>query len=130
MQLSRETINRLPKAELHCHLDGSLRISTMLDLAEKQKRKLPADNAGDLSRILVVDGKVKNLEEYLNLGNIPLVNSYVDPKNLEPVDTKYPLEINYCQDCSLSQLSIVVRPEIMYKNYFYRSSISKTFSPP
>ncbi len=67
------------------------------------------------------------LEEYLNLGNIPLVNSYVDPKNPEPIDAKYPLQINYCQDCSLSQLSIVVHPEIMYKNYFYRSSISRTF---
>ena len=26
----------LPKAELHCHLDGSLRVSTILTLAEKQ----------------------------------------------------------------------------------------------
>ncbi|MBI5065250.1 sugar nucleotide-binding protein [Candidatus Woesearchaeota archaeon] len=70
----------------------------------------------------------KNLEEYLDLGNMPLVNSYVKQEQLHREDQRFPLKIRFCKDCSLSQLSIVVNPEIMYKNYFYRSSVSKTFT--
>lgn len=65
------------------------------------------------------------LNRYLNLGLIPLVNSYVTDDALR--DEKYPLEILYCQECSLSQLSIVVAPEKLYRQYAYRSSISETF---
>ena len=69
----------------------------------------------------------KKLKEFLDLGDIPLVNSYVDINNPALLDAKFPLKIQYCQDCCLSQLSVIVRPEIIYKNYAYRSSISKTF---
>lgn len=68
------------------------------------------------------------LASYLNLGRIPLVNSYVSPSENEREDRRFPLEILYCRDCSLSQLSIVVHPGIIYKNYCYRSSISQTFT--
>ncbi len=65
MKITREIIQSLPKAELHCHLDGSLRVPTILDLAEKQKVKLPANNVEELTGFLALNGKVKNLEEYL-----------------------------------------------------------------
>ena len=32
VQLTREFIKSLPKAELHCHLDGSMRVDTIVDL--------------------------------------------------------------------------------------------------
>jgi len=72
MTLSKELIQALPKAELHCHLDGSLRISTILDLAKKQKISLPADNEVDLQNILIITDRVKSLEEYLKLFKITL----------------------------------------------------------
>lgn len=72
MKKTSEIIQRLPKAELHCHLDGSLRVATILELAENQKVPLPAGNEKDLSEILAVDGKVKNLEEYLERFDITL----------------------------------------------------------
>lgn len=31
MKITSEIIKRLPKAELHCHLDGSVRIDTIID---------------------------------------------------------------------------------------------------
>ena len=43
--LTLEFLEKLPKTDLHCHLDGCLRVNTILDLADKQKVKLPADNA-------------------------------------------------------------------------------------
>ena len=34
-KLTLKLIKQLPKVELHCHLDGSLRIDTIIDLAKK-----------------------------------------------------------------------------------------------
>ena len=72
MQITKELIRKLPKAELHCHLDGSLRVSTILELATLQKVQLPADNQEDLRKFLAIKGKMKNLEEYLKIFDITL----------------------------------------------------------
>ncbi|WP_291733887.1 hypothetical protein [Clostridium sp.] len=29
-------INKLPKIELHCHLDGSVRVDTIIDIAKRR----------------------------------------------------------------------------------------------
>ena len=29
-------MNKLPKIELHCHLDGSVRVETVIDIAKKE----------------------------------------------------------------------------------------------
>ena len=61
------------------------------------------------------------LSPYLNLGEVPLAN------NLENDSRRYPIKVMFCEDCCLSQLSIVVNPEILYSSYLYHSSVSKTF---
>ena len=47
--LTRDDLLAWPKAELHCHLDGSLRLSTLLDLAQQQGKiaLLPAMRAAE-----------------------------------------------------------------------------------
>ena len=72
MKITKELIQKLPKAELHCHLDGSLRVSTIIDLASRQKVELPAKNQEDLHNILAIKEKMKNLEEYLEIFDITL----------------------------------------------------------
>lgn len=70
-----------------------------------------------------------NLKMYLDLGKMPLANALLpanDPHKVEN-EEKFPLEVLYCMDCSLSQLSIVVDPDIMFRDYVYRSSISTHF---
>ena len=62
--LTRELIARLPKAELHVHLDGSLRPGTMLELAREYRVALPADDPESLYRYMVVTD-ARNLEDYL-----------------------------------------------------------------
>tara|TARA_Y100000996_G_scaffold202456_1_gene158690 strand:- start:1297 stop:3840 length:2544 start_codon:yes stop_codon:yes gene_type:complete len=62
---------------------------------------------------------------YLSLGLSPLANNLNDKKNA-PNDL-YPLDLNFCNQCSNSQLSVVVPPEKMFDNYFYLSSTSQQF---
>lgn len=69
----------------------------------------------------------KNIVKYLDLGKMPLANSLIEQKNINKKEMEFPLEALYCKDCSLSQLSIVVNPKILFSKYVYRSSISKTF---
>lgn len=68
----------------------------------------------------------KKLTKYLHFGMMPLANAYVEPNSKEK-EFGFPLEVLFCETCALSQLSIVVEPEIMFSNYSYHSSISKTF---
>ena len=63
--ITDELLHALPKTDLHCHLDGSLRLKTMLELAEQQGVKLPADSEDGLARAMKIGQRHANLEEYL-----------------------------------------------------------------
>lgn len=64
---------------------------------------------------------------YLDLGMMPLSNNLAKSPE-DPIHTQtYPLVVNFCDKCGLSQLSIVVNPEEMFSNYVYRSSISQGY---
>jgi adenosine deaminase len=56
----------LPKVDLHCHLGGSLRIETILDLAEKNKVTLEAKNEEELRNEIVYKNKSNpSLADYI-----------------------------------------------------------------
>jgi adenosine deaminase len=62
--LSRELIARLPKSDLHLHLDGSLRLPTLIELARQHKVALPSRTPEGLLE-LVFKRAYRNLPEYL-----------------------------------------------------------------
>ena len=64
MKISKEFIERIPKSDLHLHLDGSLRLSTLIDLARENGVKLPAYDEAGLRR-LVFKSQYADLTEYL-----------------------------------------------------------------
>jgi len=63
-KLTVDVLRQLPKTELHCHLDGSVRPETLLDLARLQKVKIPGDSAEELRDYMHVQNAA-SLEEYL-----------------------------------------------------------------
>ena len=72
MKISDSLLKKLPKVELHCHLDGCLRIETILDLGKRYKVPLPASNPMDLKKILSIGKKRGTLEEYIARFDITL----------------------------------------------------------
>ena len=78
-KISLETIKKWPKAELHCHLDGSLRIETLMDEAIKQGKQalLPANSVTGLKEKLALIDKSSTVEAFLSWFqySIPLMQS-------------------------------------------------------
>lgn len=60
----------------------------------------------------------------MDLGLHPMPNDFC--KDGEERAGYAPLEVLYCNRCSLAQLSIVVRPDILYRKYAYTTSRSDT----
>jgi len=56
---------RLPLIDLHRHLDGSIRLETVLEVAQQQGIALPADDLDGLRPHVVVDGKAAGLMDFI-----------------------------------------------------------------
>ncbi|NLB34275.1 MAG: adenosine deaminase [Elusimicrobia bacterium] len=65
-----EVLRKLPKADLHCHLDGSIRTATILDLAREQGYSLPVDTVEELRPYVRVPKSCRSLKEFLECFDI------------------------------------------------------------
>lgn len=63
---------------------------------------------------------------YLDLGQQPLANALRTPGDTSE-ELRFPLAVALCESCGLSQLTVVVDPEILYKGYRFRSGTSEAW---
>jgi adenosine deaminase len=65
-------LQRLPKTDLHCHLDGSVRLDTVIELARQQGVALPTFDRAELRGMLVAADHVTSLDDYLRAFEVTL----------------------------------------------------------
>jgi len=111
-ELPVELLHRLPKTDLHCHLDGSVRLDTVLELARKQGVKLPTFDRAGLFKLLYAGDHVTSLEDYLRAFDITLSvmqteealerAAYELAEDAHAENVRY-LEVRYCPVLHLQQ---------------------------
>lgn len=65
-----------------------------------------------------------HLKPVLSLGMMPLANGLLTRADLGRPETRYPLDLTYCRDCCLVQITESVPPDVLFREYAYFSSVS------
>lgn len=68
----------------------------------------------------------EDIKNVLSLGFTPLANALLTADQLLDPEEKFPLDLVFCQECTLVQIVETVPPEKLFSQYFYTSSISTT----
>lgn len=72
--------------------------------------------------------QTKGLKKFLSLGNQPLANAFIkSPENFSE-EKKYPLDVYFCEICSLVQVLDVIDPSVLFSNYIYVTGTSDTIA--
>jgi SAM-dependent methyltransferase len=66
------------------------------------------------------------LKPVLSLGETPLANSFLTEEQIDEPEPTYPLELVFCPDCTLVQITETVPQEELFDHYLYFSSFSDT----
>jgi adenosine deaminase len=95
-RVTRDMLHRLPKTDLHVHLDGSLRPATMLELADAAGIELPANDAAALGEYMHVR-EGRDLVDYLARFDITLAL-------MQTADAIERIAYELAEDCSLENI--------------------------
>lgn len=76
--------NDIPKTEIHCHLEGSIRTQTILDIAREYNLQLPTYDVNELDKHVKVYDQMRNLEAVLAAFAI-FQNSITSPEVVERI---------------------------------------------
>lgn len=91
----------------------------------------PADSENRAALSTQIDGcracGYSRLAPVLSLGSTPLANALpaADAAGME--EMRFPLDLVFCPSCSLLQITETVRPDILFSDYPYASSNSRSF---
>lgn len=64
------------------------------------------------------------MRKYLDLGLMPLANNLEITSLRARQKERFPLQMLFCEECGLSQTSVIIDPEKMFSYYTYRSGIN------
>lgn len=67
-----------------------------------------------------------HLEPILSLGHTPLANALLTKEQLDEPEPSFPLDLVFCPECAMVQITETVPPEILFRHYIYFSSFSDT----
>ena len=101
-------LRRLPKAELHCHLEGSTRASTIGELATKNGVELPVDDPGDLYEFT-------NLNQFLDIYTV-MCRSFVTADDFHRI--------------TYEALEDAVAAGVRYREMFFSPGFTMSFGVP
>ncbi len=68
------------------------------------------------------------LRMFLSLGEMPLANAFLRASGEFAAEPRFPLDVYYCEDCSLVQLLDVIDPEVLFRHYLYVTGTSETMA--
>ncbi len=68
-----------------------------------------------------------DLRKYLDLGMMPLANNLAPDAEAATEMDRFPLQVLFCTECSMSQTSVIVNPRKLFAKYTYRSSINQGY---
>jgi len=64
------------------------------------------------------------LHAFLSLGPMPLANAFPRTEAEFATEDSYPLDVAFCETCSLVQTPDVIDPEVLFRDYIYVSGTS------
>ena len=67
-----------------------------------------------------------DLQQILSLGRTPLANALLNAEQISADEETFPLDLVFCPQCTLVQITETVSPEKLFREYFYLSSFSDT----
>lgn len=102
-------IQKMPKVELHCHLDGSVRPSTMLEILQKQYNELQGEKLSDFEKQVKVKDKCGSLNEYLEKFKYPI-------KVMQKKENIYRITLELLEDCKRQGVKYI---EIRFAPYLH-----------
>lgn len=91
--LPLEFFQKLPKTDLHVHLDGSLRLETILEIAREDGIELPAHDADGLREAMNLGKNCGSLVEYLKAFDVTL-------RVMQTVDSLYRVAYELAEDAA------------------------------
>lgn len=68
------------------------------------------------------------MRKFLELGPQPLANAFPGSPDEFASEARYPLDVYFCEQCSLVQLLDVIDPEILFRDYIYVTGTSDTIA--
>ena len=110
MRLTDRILRRLPKTDIHCHLDGCLRPKTLLELADAQGIELPTRDLAKLTRLLQAGKRTRNLGDYLKIFDYTL-------SVLQEKDALYRVAYELAEDCAAENVRHL---EVRYSPILHR----------
>ena len=93
--------------------------------AATQGQPLPLASPSRLAACRSCGGS--HLTTFLDLGSQPIANALIDEKHLRYSEPSFPLELAFCHDCALVQVTETIAPDVLFgHDYPYYSSVSPT----